>query len=291
MTNAKIASDPKNKIGASFVSIGLPVYNGAKSLKAAIESILGQTYGNFELIISDNCSTDKTSEICQLFAALDNRIKYFRQVKNIGAAANFRFVLEQAVGKYYFWAACDDTRSSDFIAVNIDYLENHPNYIASISRSRNDGGKFSTYWMGDRPLDQETYEKKILTFFKGWHRAAIFYSIYRREVLVNHPILYGPTHLAQDWTIIMHTAKLGHFQRLEQGEMVFGRDGESKGIQHLRAMRNRPIEYFFPHWELSMFLMDAAKDFSLRGRIVIFLRALVLNIRANLMRLIHVFER
>ncbi len=273
-----------------LVSIGLPVFNGGRSLAPAIQSILSQTHQNFELIISDNCSTDETSAICKNFAAKDNRIKYFRQVKNIGAAANFRFVLEQAVGKYYFWAACDDTRSSDFIAVNVDYLESHPNYVASISRSRNEGGKFSTYWMGDRPLNHDSYEKKILTFFKGWHRAAIFYSIYRREAIVNHPILYGPTHLAQDWTMIMHTAKLGHMQRIEQGEVIFGTDGESKGIRHMRGMRKRRIEYFFPHWELCMFLKEISKDFSTRARITLLFRAIILNIRANLMRLIYVFE-
>ena len=274
----------------ALVSIGMPVYNGGKTLAMAISAILSQSYQNFELTISDNYSTDETADICNDFAARDRRIKYFRQPHNIGASKNFQFVLEQAAGKYFFWAAADDSRSSDFIEANVNFLEANPDYCASISKSRNEGGNFSPHWMGDRPLNQKTYEKKILVFFKGWHRAAIFYSIYRRDELVNHPLLYLPEFLAQDWAMIMHTAKLGHMQRLDQGEIVFGTGGVSKGIGHLRNMRKRRIEYFFPHWELCMYLKEISKDFSWRARTTLFLRAVILNVRANLMRLIHVFE-
>lgn len=290
MNNAHPKPDSARSNNSSFVSIGLPVFNGGKSIISAIESILSQTYFNFELIISDNGSTDDTSHICESFAARDSRIRYIRQTTNIGAYLNFRFVLEQATGDYFFWAAADDTRSSDFIEANVTFLESNLDYCASISKSRNEGGKFSPYWVGDRPLNQDCYEKKILVFFKGWHRAAIFYSIYRREVLIGHPQLYKPNFLAQDWAIILHTAKLGHMQRVEQGELLLGTGGISKGIRHLRNMRKRRIEYFFPHWELCMVLKEISKDFSLRTRIILFLRALILNIRANLMRLIHVFE-
>ena len=273
-----------------LVSIGLPVFNGAKRIAVTIEGLLDQTYKNFELIISDNGSTDETEKICRHFAAQDRRIKYFRQSQNIGATLNFKFVLEQAKGKYFFWAACDDARSPDFVEVNVAFLEAHPDYCASTSQARDAGGKFNPRWMGDRPLIQNTLEGRILTYFKGWHRNSIFYSIYRREVMTNHPLLYHPEFLGQDWAMIMHTAKGGKFQRLEQGELILGKGGMSKGIHHLRNMRKRRIEYFFPHWELSMYLMEISKDFSWRGRITLFVRALILNIRANLMRLIHSLE-
>ena len=68
------------------LSIGLPVYNGEKYLSAAIDSILNQTYTDFELIISDNNSTDKTQAICQSYAQKDNRIKYYRLNENVGAS-------------------------------------------------------------------------------------------------------------------------------------------------------------------------------------------------------------
>jgi glycosyltransferase involved in cell wall biosynthesis len=273
-----------------LVSIGLPVFNGEKLVALAIESIIAQTHGNLELIISDNHSSDKTSNICKAFAAKDSRIKYFRQPENIGARLNFCFVLEQARGQYFFWAACDDVRSEDFIKLNVEFLETNLDYCSSISQVRDEGGNFNPRRMGDKALNQENYENKILAYFNGWHRNAIIYSIYRREAMVNHPIAYGPEHLALDWTMIMHTAKHGHMQRLEQGELVLGKGGASKGIRHLRTMRKRRIEYFFPHWELCMYLKEISKDFSLRARIILFIRAVTLNIRANLMRLIHVFE-
>ena len=213
--------------GPPLVSIGLPVFNGGRRVSATIENILAQTYENFELIISDNCSTDDTAKICENYAAKDKRVKYFRQTTNIGATKNFHFVLEQAQGKYFFWNAGDDVRSADFVAVNVAFLEANPDYCASTSRTRDEGGKFNPRWMGDRALNQDTYEKKILTYFKGWHRNAIFYSMYRREAMANHPILYGPEHLAQDWTMIMYSAKLGHFQRLELGEVVLGKVTEN----------------------------------------------------------------
>ena len=290
LTDQRAMTNNVEPITAPLVSIGLPVYNGARKVIAAIEGILAQTYRNFELIISDNCSTDETEKICRNFAAKDKRIKYIRQAENIGALKNFKFVLEQAQGQYFFWAACDDWRSPDFVEVNVAFLEANLDYCASTSRARDEGGKFNPRWMGDRRLDHETYEGRILAYFKGWHRNAIFNSIYRREVMANHPLLYHAEFLGQDWAMIMHSAKQGRFQRLEQGELVLGKGGMSKGIRYLRGLRKRRIEYFFPHWELSMYLKDISKDFSVGGRLRLFCRAALLNIRANLMRLIHMFE-
>ncbi len=97
------------------VSIGMPVYNGGRFLKEALDSLLVQTFTDFELIISDNASTDETEAICQDYAAKDKRIRYIRQTENRGAIANFQFVLDEAVGEYFMWAAADDIWSSEFI--------------------------------------------------------------------------------------------------------------------------------------------------------------------------------
>jgi len=92
------------------VSIGMPVYNGEKFIREALNSILAQTFTDFELIISDNASTDGTSAICREYAEKDSRIRYVKQSENIGPVANFLFVLEEAVGEYFMWAAHDDRR-------------------------------------------------------------------------------------------------------------------------------------------------------------------------------------
>lgn len=91
-----------------LVSIGLPVYNGEEFIAEAIRSILNQTYKNFELIISDNASSDSTPDIIKHYAAKDSRIKIFHQRTNQGATANFTFTLDQAKGSYFMWAAHDD---------------------------------------------------------------------------------------------------------------------------------------------------------------------------------------
>jgi len=98
-----------------LVSIGMPVYNGEKYIRQALDSLLGQTYKNFELIISDNASTDETKNICEEYAKRDKRIKYIRQKENMGGANNLRFVLEQATGEYFMWAAHDDRREPSAI--------------------------------------------------------------------------------------------------------------------------------------------------------------------------------
>lgn len=92
----------------SLVSIGLPVFNGEKYLAVAIESVLAQTYGAFELVISDNASTDRTQDICESFAGRDPRIRYFRQPVNRGAGFNYNFVFHESRGRYFRWLAHDD---------------------------------------------------------------------------------------------------------------------------------------------------------------------------------------
>mgnify|MGYP001145251844 FL=1 len=129
------------------VSIGLPVYNGELFLKKALESLLNQTYSNFELIISDNNSTDSTQKICQEYAKNDKRIHYVRQEKNLGAFSNFYFVLNKAKGKHFMWAAVDDYWDDDFLKKNLDILQRHPNVVCSIS-------KIDTYGFSDEELDK-----------------------------------------------------------------------------------------------------------------------------------------
>ena len=117
------------------VSIGLPVYNGERFLKAALDSILGQSYGDFELIISDNASTDGTEQICRSYMARDQRIRYHRNETNIGAARNFNQVYRLSTGKYFKWAAYDDTCAPDFLARCVEVLERDPEVVLCFSKT------------------------------------------------------------------------------------------------------------------------------------------------------------
>lgn len=105
------------------LSVGLPVYNGETYLDQSIEALLGQSYEDFELIISDNASTDRTPDICRHFAKQDPRIRYIRQPRNIGLSPNHNFVVQQSRGEYFKWAAADDLYGRDLLKSCVDALD------------------------------------------------------------------------------------------------------------------------------------------------------------------------
>lgn len=109
------------------VSVGVPVYNGENYLAEAIESILAQSFTNFELIICDNASTDKTAEICETYASRDNRISYFRNERNLGAIPNFNRTVTLSSGEYFKWVAHDDVLVRGYLERCLAALEGNPN--------------------------------------------------------------------------------------------------------------------------------------------------------------------
>ena len=112
-----------------LLSIGLPVYNGQNYLAPALESLLGQTFSDFRLIISDNASTDSTEEICRGFAARDARIAYHRSPENRGLAWNFNRVVALADSELFKWAAHDDLYAPRFLERCIAGLRAEPRAI------------------------------------------------------------------------------------------------------------------------------------------------------------------
>lgn len=122
------------------LSIGMPIYNAEKFLRSRLDSLLSQSFSDFEIIISDNASTDSTSNICKEYQLKDKRIRYIRQDKNIGGGPNFYAVLEKASGEYFFWAAHDDITLPGFIEKNMKSLENNKNLICSVSKVKFVGG-------------------------------------------------------------------------------------------------------------------------------------------------------
>ncbi|MGH3938151.1 MAG: glycosyltransferase family 2 protein [Pseudonocardiaceae bacterium] len=111
------------------LSIGLPVYNGEQYLSEALDALLGQSYADFELIISDNASTDGTADICRRYAAQDPRVRYVRQPHNIGAAPNHNFVFEEARGELFKWASHDDLYGRDLLRRCVEALDEHPHMV------------------------------------------------------------------------------------------------------------------------------------------------------------------
>lgn len=105
------------------VSIALPVYNGELFLSKTLDAILAQTFADFELLICDNASTDATEKICRQYAAGDERISYYRNQRNIGAAGNFNQVFQLSSGEYFKWVAHDDLHAVDYLAQCIEVLD------------------------------------------------------------------------------------------------------------------------------------------------------------------------
>lgn len=117
------------------VSIGLPVFNGENYLEQALDSILAQTYQDFELIISDNASTDHTQQICREYAAQDSRIHYYRNEKNLGAPKNYNRVFELSSGEYFKWAAYDDVLSPEYLQKCVGVLDKDQSIVLCHSRT------------------------------------------------------------------------------------------------------------------------------------------------------------
>ncbi|HEV7648319.1 MAG TPA: glycosyltransferase [Actinophytocola sp.] len=113
------------------LTIGLPVYNGQNYLAESMDALLAQTYTDFELVVSDNASTDGTEEICRRYAAADQRIRYIRQPHNIGAVPNHNFVLGKARGELFKWAAHDDLYGPELLARCVEALDEHPDIVLS----------------------------------------------------------------------------------------------------------------------------------------------------------------
>jgi glycosyltransferase involved in cell wall biosynthesis len=115
------------------VSIGMPVFNDERFLRESLDSLLTQSFNDFELIISDNASADRTGEICREYAAKDSRVRYIRQPSNIGGLANFNFLLNEAQGEYFMWAASDDRWHSEFIATLVEAMRLKPECVTAFA--------------------------------------------------------------------------------------------------------------------------------------------------------------
>lgn len=170
--------------GAPLLSIGLPVYNGQRYLADSMDALLAQTFTDFELIISDNASTDSTPEICLRYAAADSRIRYIRQPTNIGAAPNHRATLQAARGTYFKWASDDDLYAPQLLERCIEALSSDPNAVLAHAYEAFIDENGDLIWPVEYPLatadpDPAVRLRSFLTTFGGDD----FYGVMRTERL------------------------------------------------------------------------------------------------------------
>ena len=173
---------------APRLSIGLPIYNGETFLAASLEALLGQSHEDFELIISDNTSTDNSADICQRYAKQDSRIRYVRQPRNIGMVPNHNFVLGQARSELFKWASDDDLYARDLLRRCVDALDEYPHVVLAHSRSAmidNAGSVTGRFEYATAAGSLEPAERFRSMLFDGWDDYT--YGVVRTKVLRQIP--------------------------------------------------------------------------------------------------------
>lgn len=165
----------------------MPVRNGGEFLSAALESILGQSYANLQVIVSDNCSDDQTPAIIERYRARDARVVCVRQQQPLKAVENFRFVLDQAQGEFFMWAAHDDVHSADYVEKLVDGLMADPLALLSfgdlvITGSLAGGGVSKAYDFSTEGLGRAARMRKA-AFTQCFH----IYGVWRTSALRRIP--------------------------------------------------------------------------------------------------------
>jgi glycosyltransferase involved in cell wall biosynthesis len=260
------------------VSIGMPVYNGEPFIRDALDSLLAQTFTDFELIISDNASTDGTEAICREYAAKDDRIRYVRQAENRGSTANFQFVLDEAGGEYFMWAAADDIKSSDFIEQNFCFLEANEDYVLSVSPVKFEDRDFDKNQMGDFSIEDESFDIRMLKFFTKWHANGRFYSLIRRQALLSSCPL--PDYLGGDWMVVINLLRLGRSKRISDGYVILGHQGESNTTNVFSKYNKNLIYFLLPFKDLIVDLHRNHPEFIARQGILLYMKLVNLSYKA-----------
>jgi glycosyltransferase involved in cell wall biosynthesis len=175
------------------VSLGMPVYNAERYIEQALDSLLAQTFDDFEIVISDNASTDRTEEICRAYAVKDRRIRYFRQRANYGVISNFNSVFRLSHGEYFKWCASDDVIAPDYLKRAVAMLDDDPSVVLVFSLiqgidEENRPREYLTGQITDRDSpDSVASPDPVIRFRKLlrhiWWVDAAFYGLIRADVL------------------------------------------------------------------------------------------------------------
>jgi glycosyltransferase involved in cell wall biosynthesis len=195
------------------VSIGLPVHNGEKYLSQALESVLAQTYPDFELILSDNASTDRTEEICQQYAARDPRIRYYRNAENIGGGPNENRTVALSRGEYFCWLGHDDCYEPGYLAECVAVLEKNPDIVHcySIAVPIDENGKKGAPVIRNNATSRKPHERFInIACARDFLEES--YGLTRAEIL-KRTLLVQP-YTASDRTLLAEISLYGRFHQV-----------------------------------------------------------------------------
>jgi glycosyltransferase involved in cell wall biosynthesis len=211
------------------VSIGVPVFNGERFLAETLDSLLSQTFSDFEIVISDNASTDRTQDICRAYAARDPRVRYYRSDTNRGAAWNHNRVFDLARGEYFKWNSADDLCAPEFLVRCVAALDQDPAAVMAISEA------LDIDQCGERlpsvripgltllpvvPLGAPAHVR-LRQNLRMDHLCMTIYSLIRSDILRQTDLIGG--YPDSDRTLLAHLALLGHCAVIPE-VLLFNRD-------------------------------------------------------------------
>ncbi|MFB3888915.1 MAG: glycosyltransferase family 2 protein [Candidatus Bathyarchaeia archaeon] len=244
------------------MTIGVPVFNGERFLAQALDSILSQTFQDFQVIISDNASFDKTEAICHEYAAKDDRIRYYRNAVNLGVSANFNRVFRLSSSDYFKWAAYDDIHAPDFLEKCVSVLDSNPNVSLCHSRTgRIDchGARVGEYGV-PRKIDSdklhERFENLICMDNDAW---VLMYGLMRSSTLKRTHLL--GSYIGSDRNLLAEISLFG--QCYEIPELLFFRREHSESYtdranvtysEKLKWWTNVEVKEkaVFPYWRICL---------------------------------------
>lgn len=238
------------------VSIGLPVYNGERFISEALESLLAQTFEDFEIIISDNASVDGTEGICRDFAARDARVKYHRKTTNEGAACNFNRTFELATGEYFKWAAHDDICEPELLARCVEVLDRDPGVVLCYSKTRiidaegKSRGDYNFRIKGHLSRPQDRFRSQIRS-----HQCYEIFGLLRYAALKTTGLIGN--YAGGDAVLLLRLCLMGRFHEIPD-TLFFPRSHVEQSMairKNIRAFsiwfdpRNRE-RVIFPYWRI-----------------------------------------
>ena len=205
------------------ISVGMPVYNGELYLEEAICCILNQTYDDFEFIISDNASTDRTEQICRDYASRDKRILYFRNVENMGAAKNYNRVFNLSSGKYFRWFNSDDLCSPKYHEKCIRVLNENHRAVLCYGKTNiiDNKGNLIEKYEDNLDLPDEKASSRFIKLLERVGHVNSIYGLMKTSAVVKTMLMGNGSYLSADIRFLAELTLYGKF--IEIPEQLFFR--------------------------------------------------------------------
>lgn len=203
-------------MSAPPVSIAIPTYNCERYIAQSIESLLAQSFGDFELVISDNASTDGTEAICRRFAAADKRVRYMRRSENIGGPGNFRHVFSLCSGRYHKWSTADDYWHPEFLKEAVSVLDARPDVVLCYPKTRliDAGGARIEDYDDNLEIMDESPRERMRELYRRIGLCNAHLGLLRRDAMLKTRLIAG--HLASDIDFLGEMALQGKFHVLPE---------------------------------------------------------------------------